>query len=208
MHPARHRATANVPASREAPPKLVIARISSQENFQEHRARINAEDPDRLKREHELAQPSSHFRTLGFCFVCGQWTEFLSSWDYAYKIDGHLHVNWREHLLCPLCRLNNRMRASMHLLTETTCPTKRFHIYATEQSSPLFRHLRKCFRFVEGSEYFGDAVPIGANTSAGFRNEDLTRLSFPDESFDAILSFEVLEHVPITSGHLLSAHAL
>jgi methyltransferase family protein len=196
IHPAPRRTAPNVPVSREAPAKLVITRISSREDFQEHTARINAETLDRQKQERELAQSTSHFRTPGFCFVCGQWTEFLSSWDYAYKVGGHLHVNWREQLLCPICRLNNRRRASIHLLTEIVHPTKRSYIYATEQWSPLYRHLRRCFPLVEGSEYLGDAVPIGQNNSAGIRNEDLTSLSFQDESFDAILSFEVLEHIP------------
>jgi SAM-dependent methyltransferase len=49
---------------------------------------------------------------------------------------------------------------------------------------------------LEGSEYLGEAVPIGYINSAGIRNEDLSRLSFRDETFDAILSFEVLEHIP------------
>jgi SAM-dependent methyltransferase len=120
----------------------------------------------------------------------------LSSWKYAYEVDGHLQVNWREHLLCPLCHLNNRRRASIHLLTDIVHATKRSHIYATEQWSPLYRHLRKCFPLLEGSEYLGEAVPIGYINSAGIRNEDLTRLSFRDETFDAILSFEVLEHIP------------
>ena len=196
IHRAPRRAAVNVPALGEAPAKLVITRISSQKDFQEHTARINAAILDRRKQEHELSQPGFNVRTSGFCFVCGQWTEFLSSWDYAHKVDGHLHVNWREHLLCPLCHLNNRRRASIHLLTEIVHPTKWSYMYATEQWSPLYRHLRKCFPFVEGSEYLGDAVPIGQNNSAGIRNEDLTRLSFQDENFDAILSFEVLEHIP------------
>jgi len=196
IHRTPRCAAGNVRGSRGAPAKLVITRISSREGFQEHTTRINEETLDWRKQERELSQPGFPFRTLGFCFVCRQWTEFLSSCDYAHKIDGHLHVNWREHLLCPLCHLNNRRRASIHLLTEIVHPTKRSYIYATEQWSPLYRHLRKCFPFVKGSEYLGDAVPIGQNNSAGIRNEDLTSLSFHDESFDAILSFEVLEHIP------------
>ena len=176
--------------------------MSSRADFQEYTARINEEVLDRRKQERELSQPGSPFRTRGFCFVCGQWTEFLSSWDRADNVEGHLHVNWREHLLCPLCHLNNRRRASIHLLAEIVHPTEWSYIYATEQWSPLYRHLRRYFPliqgseyFVEGSEYLGEAVPIGQENSAGIRNEDLTSLSFPDESFEVILSFEVLEHI-------------
>jgi hypothetical protein len=122
-----------MPGSRKLPAKLVITRISRQEDFQEHTARIRAQTLERRKQERELFEPSRDFRTPGFCFVCGQWTQFLSSWDYAYRVDGHLHVNWREHLLCPLCHLNNRRRASIHLLTEIVHPTKQSCVYVTEQ---------------------------------------------------------------------------
>jgi len=140
--------------------------------------------------------PEPQFKTPGFCFVCQQWTEFMSSWDFAYRMDGHLQVNWREHLVCALCQLSNRRRASIHLLMEIVHPTRRSFIYATEQWSPLYRHLRKCFPFVEGSEYLEGALRNGQNNPAGIRNEDLTNLSFDDKSFDVILSFEVLEHIP------------
>jgi Methyltransferase domain len=196
VHPTSCAAATNMQEPCKVPAELVIPRISNREDCQNHTGRIDAETLDRRERERELSQPGCPFLTPGFCFVCGQWTEFLSSWDYAYEVDGYLQVNWREHLLCPVCHLNNRRRASIHLLTEIVHPTKRSRIYATEQWSPLYRHLRECFRYVEGSEYLGDAVPTGQNNSAGIRNEDLTRLSFQDESFDVILCFEVLEHIP------------
>jgi 2-polyprenyl-3-methyl-5-hydroxy-6-metoxy-1,4-benzoquinol methylase len=181
---------------RSDPPKLAIACISNQEDFLKHLKDILVLDPDRRKHESELAQPTANFRTPGFCFVCRRWTEFVSSWDYSYEVADHRHVNWREHLLCPGCKLNNRMRAVIHLLAESISLSRDSRIYATEQTSPLFDYLRKSFPFIVGSEYLGAAVPFGQKNAIGLRNEDLTRLTFPDESFDAILSFEVLEHIP------------
>ncbi len=181
---------------RKPPSGLVVTRISSQEDFERHLANIAAHDPDRRKREDELVQQTPPFRTPGFCFVCQRRTEFVSWWDWANEAAGQLHVNWREHLLCPGCRLNNRMRAVIHLLSESIVLDRKSRIYLTEQTSPLFGHLRKSFPRSVGSEYLGDTVPLGQENSAGLRNEDLTRLTFPNESFDAILSFEVLEHIP------------
>jgi len=166
------------PVFQNHPARLTITRISNQEDFLKHWINTAAQDPDRKKRESELAQPTASFCTPGFCFVCRRGTEFVSSWDYSHEVAGHRHVNWREHLLCPGCKLNNRMRAVIHLLAESISLSRDSRIYATEQTSPLFGYLRKSFPFVVGSEYLGAAVP------------------FPNESFDAILSFEVLEHIP------------
>ncbi|MEP6686110.1 MAG: class I SAM-dependent methyltransferase [Verrucomicrobiota bacterium] len=178
------------------PSKFVIARISNLEEFQRHQANIAANDPDRIERECELEQQTPYFRTPGFCFVCHRWTEFVTSWDYGYEIDGQRHVNWREHLLCPRCRLNNRLRATMHLLAITGAAKEQSQIYITEQSSALFRHVRKCFPFAVGSEHLGAAVPLGQANSAGLRNEDLTTLTFTSGAMDAVMSFDVFEHIP------------
>ena len=45
------------------------------------------------------------------------------------------------------------------------------------------------------SEYFDD-IPIGNVGPHGVRCEDLTRLTFPDECFDVVVSQDVMEHVP------------
>jgi SAM-dependent methyltransferase len=180
----------------EIPAPLVITRIQSQREFQEYRARIDAELCARQVAERELAQPYPSFTTSGFCFVCQKRSHFLSSWELAFNAGGHLEMNWREHMQCPRCRLNNRMRASIHLLTDVIAPTRDSRIYATEQSSPLFIYLRNRFPFLQGSEFVQDAALMSESKSKKLRHEDLTQLSFASHSFDAILSFEVLEHIP------------
>jgi SAM-dependent methyltransferase len=87
------------------------------------------------------------------------------------------------------------MRASFHLLAQVVSPSRNSHIYVTEQSTPLYRHLQKCFPMLKGSEYLEDGTGLGQRDSAGLRNEDLTRLSFPDAYFDMLLTFDVLEHI-------------
>jgi SAM-dependent methyltransferase len=180
---------------RDTPPPLFIERFANQTDFQSYRARRNAEVAARRQRESELSSPEPRFKIPGFCFVCHKWTEFVSSWDFAHCVDGRLQLNWREQLRCPGCDLNNRMRASVHLLAEVVAPTRKSHIYATEQSTPLYRYLQKCFPRLVGSEYLEDGTGLGQTNSASLRNEDLTKLSFPDAHCDVILTFDVMEHI-------------
>ena len=180
----------------EIPPPLAITRIRSSREFQEYLAQFNSELAARREAERELAQPYPSFTTSGFCFVCQKRSHFLSSWELAFNTGGHLEMNWREHMQCPRCRLNNRMRASIHLLMHIIAPTSESRIYATEQSSPLFNYLHKCFPFLQGSEFVQETALMSENNSKKLRHEDLTQLSFASHSFDAILSFDVLEHIP------------
>ena len=198
--PPRDDAAANAMAGSsglmEIPAPLLITRIRSQSEFQKHRAQTNAELAARQEADRELTQTFPSFTTSGFCFVCQKRAQFLSSWELAFDVGGHLEMNWREHMQCPRCRLNNRMRASIHLLMDVIAPTSESRIYATEQSSPLYVYLRKRFPFLQGSEFVQDAALMGENKSNKLRHEDLTQLSFPTHSFDIIVSFDVLEHIP------------
>lgn len=137
-----------------------------------------------------------NFFTDGFCAICGHESKFNTSFMYSYETtdDGKMIPNWREHLDCIQCGLTNRLRAAMHIFYQRIRPLSNASIYITEQTTSLFKWLKKRHSKMVGSEYFGDAVPFGAE-KGGLRNEDLTALTFPNNSFDYILSFDVMEHV-------------
>ena len=46
-----------------------------------------------------------------------------------------------------------------------------------------------------GSEYLGDGIESGFVNEQGIMHEDATHLSFPDCSFDCVISQDVFEHV-------------
>ena len=104
-------------------------------------------------------------------------------------------TNWRETLACQ-CGLNSRQRAAFHFLVQRSKPLHRLAIYVCEQTTPFYREVGRKTDHLAGSEYLGDSVPAGHINEQGIRHESATGLSFPDESFDRYLSFDVFEHIP------------
>jgi SAM-dependent methyltransferase len=69
-----------------------------------------------------------------------------------------------------------------------------FMIYSAESNGVLHSALSKFSGYVS-SEYFGDAY-AGGEIVNGIRHEDLQDLSFSSDSFDLVLSSDVMEHMP------------
>lgn len=129
-------------------------------------------------------------RLSGRCYVCQQDTRFtIAGMDNS--------ANWRETLVCPRCGLINRWRGCFHFFEHLAAPEANSAIYLTEALSPLYALVRARYPNSVGSE-FRTGLESGAHFFHGLRRirmEDVTSLSFADESFNALLSFDVLEHV-------------
>jgi SAM-dependent methyltransferase len=69
-------------------------------------------------------------------------------------------------------------------------------VYITEQVTALYKFLVAKHPKVIGSEFLGASIPRGSFDTKGVRNEDLTNLTFENDTFEAVLSFECLEHMP------------
>jgi len=129
----------------------------------------------------------------GRCFVCNM--------DVLFEVDRPKdggEVNWRETLKCPHCHLINRWRGCLHLFEAICKPTRLDRIYITEALTPVNEHLSGVYTNLTSSEFMpqaqaGEMVKVHSRT---VRNEDVTNLTFDTGSFDSILSFDVLEHVP------------
>lgn len=152
--------------------------------------------PSKLGPEHVLAAAHPHepFVVAGCCYVCRRRVAFQV--DHQYSAAHSKEPNWRERVVCPGCGLNNRLRASVHLFEQLCEPRADARIYLTEQVTPLYAALRERFTSVTGSEYLGSGWSPGRVDDRGVRHESMTGLSFDDNQFDYLLSFDVFEHIP------------
>lgn len=146
--------------------------------------------------EKSLLTGPGDFSIPGWCSVCREERLFKIDYLYAAPPEKGGEPNWRERLICDGCGFNNRQRAACHFFMEWCQPGRDARIYLTEQTTPFYAMLVERFPGTTGSEYLRDAVPRGTRNAGGIRNEDLTRLSFSAASFDFLLTFDVLEHVP------------
>ncbi len=168
-------------------------------SFDEYRTKIESDSAVLAQREtleRSLMADGLEFQVPGWCYLCSGESEFLVTEEYSWEVDGIRMPNWREHLRCQACGLNNRMRATIHILEKVFALEADARVFVTEMVTPLHAELKKRFPKLVGSEFLRDGTEGGAINPAGVRHEDVTELSFPDASFDAVLSFDVFEHVP------------
>ncbi|MCE9631738.1 MAG: class I SAM-dependent methyltransferase [Planctomycetia bacterium] len=177
-------------------PHLPLLKAESQAEYIRKTSILSDVESARRGVEDALVPKDDPFRISGYCVVCGRQDNLVVSSMYSPGNfpDGRPIPNWREHLNCS-CGLTNRLRATLHVMQQHMPPGRSDRIYLTEQATPLFTWFAQRYENVSGSEYFGPDQTGGA-TVKGFRHEDIQNLSFPDKSFDLIISLEVLEHVP------------
>jgi SAM-dependent methyltransferase len=130
----------------------------------------------------------------GRCDVCGHVGEYVQS-----------DVPTRESHQCRSCDASLRYRAQAAALTNAygspeltlseliAVPAFReLEIYEPGIAGPLRYVLRRLPHYVN-SYYWPEVAP--GDSHDGIRCEDLRQLTFPDESFDLVISSDILEHV-------------
>lgn len=132
----------------------------------------------------------------GYCAVCDNTQPLhITAHHSSVSEQGGIQLAFSETGVCNRCRTNSRMRAAIHLLRSLGCmPGSK--VYLTEQCTNLYNALQNSFHNLTGSEFLGDKVPLGHTDEKGYRNEDIQALTFESETFDFVVSLDVLEHIP------------
>ncbi len=179
-------------------PAFPAAVVRDVEEYERYHETVAGRFQERLAYEETLLPPGEvDFDIPGWCAVCRRPSRFHVGYLYSCetRADGRPMPNWREHLACAQCGFNNRIRASLHAFQSRLTPAVDADIYITEQTTPLYQWMRAHYPGTRGSEYFGDKVAFGKEFD-GLRNENIMATTWADRSFDCVLSFDVLEHVP------------
>lgn len=150
--------------------------------------------------------PESFIMNGGYCLACSEEVQFSAS-----NIANHVSLDltktdkkyyWRETLICSKCRLNSRMRGMLYFINKLKINDS---IYLTEQISNLYNYMIQKYKNVVASEYIPQ-IPFGTKTINGILSQDLTNLTFKDNTFNCIASCDVLEHIPNYKKALKECH--
>jgi SAM-dependent methyltransferase len=129
-----------------------------------------------------------------FCSVCGEKRFFICETDISLREArcSHCGAIKRNSDLARviLGTFTNNMTIS---LSQSQSHLKHLAIYESQASGPLHNVLKDLPHYI-CSEYFDD-IPNGTRNIEGILCENLLDLSFPDETFDLVITQDVLEHV-------------
>jgi len=164
--------------------------LSSQE-YQKHIVSVENEITKKL-------QNNTNLYIKGYSWPKQSKSTFLL--DHVSSNDGV--INFRERLLCKKTQLNNRIRSSIHLLEDYFQAQLDTPIYLTEQCTPLGKWMQNKYPNLQASEYLqgiseeNQAMMQPYIAPFQLQHQDLTDLSFNDNHFDFVLSFDCFEHIP------------
>ena len=118
----------------------------------------------------------------GYCPICEKSTVFFKRGPWL-----------RDHYHCIRCMSIPRQRALTHILMGIYPKWRELKIHESSPNGATFdKFSSQCLNYV-ASQFF-PGIPSGS-IRAGFRCEDLANQTFDDESFDIVITQDVLEHL-------------
>ena len=121
----------------------------------------------------------------GFCPICEKNVLFKSKEEWL-----------RDHFFCSKCGSIPRERALMQVIKTYYPNYKELDVH---ESSPGGRGAsvklhKECLKY-SASHFYPDIEPGSVHPKHGYRCENLEALTFEDESFDLVVSQDVMEHI-------------
>jgi len=118
----------------------------------------------------------------GYCVVCDAPSRFTARDPWL-----------RDHYRCDRCGSIPRERALLTILERQFPHWRELTIHESSPGLPSSDRLARLCRSYVATHYYPD-LPL-ASFERGVRNEDLSRQTFGDASFDLVVTQDVMEHV-------------
>jgi SAM-dependent methyltransferase len=109
-----------------------------------------------------------------------------------------------EFRICLRCRANLRYEMLGEYIDEKFPDLTRHTVWELDPFSPLRRRLESAHEY--SRTFYDRDLQAGTLNADGASMQDVTRTTFPDKSFDLIISSDVLEHVPNVEGAFAEFH--
>jgi len=135
-----------------------------------------------IKRALTPASYSRFAHNKGYCVICEHEVIFVEEGDWL-----------RDQYKCNDCKSIPRNRALINALNKFYPDWKNLVVHESSPGGPLSDFIKSAAKNYSASYYFED-VPRGQYKD-GFRSEDLTALTFPDATYDLLITSDVFEHV-------------
>lgn len=147
-----------------------------------------------------------NLRSMGVEGSFAGWSELIGSPTYYFfNVRAETTpIDLREQLVCAATGLSARARFGLTVAARLLGDPLKADVYVTEQATLAYRWIKSRYPRAIGSEFFDQdsrqnlekALELLAIPGETLCFGDVTHLDHPADTFDAILSFEVLEHVP------------
>jgi len=178
-----------------------LNKISSYEEYIIHTKRNLPNHLKALEIEQKIQQQveqEGEVKIQGYSWPAQSESTFLI--DKLYAPEGE--INFRERLVCEKTEMYNRIRGSIHIFEDYFKANINDSIYLTEQCTMLGKWMQNKYPNIKCSEYLTGVSEEKKEHMNHYiapftlKHQDLTNLSFDDETFKFILSFDCFEHIP------------
>lgn len=120
--------------------------------------------------------------SIGWCPICEKYTLFYKEGKWL-----------RDQLRCIRCYSIPRWRALIYVLEKYFPNWRELRVHESSPCGAASAKLAKECKYYTPTHYFPDDPP--GQMKKGIRNENLEEQTFPDESFDMVITQDVLEHL-------------
>jgi hypothetical protein len=151
--------------------KMLVAEIQIQ-------SEIDSSDSSFEKKDNQV------IKNQGYCYTCDQEVEFSSQQSWL-----------RDCYKCSNCGSIPRERALMYCIEKFYPEWKQLSIHETLPANrgASLKLKNNCPNYQTSQDF--PEFPLGETLSSGWRNEDLENQTFADETFDLVISQDVMKHI-------------